>query len=1233
MGDSTFTITNVATSSSDGVFLAPRSELRRELTRLSVLMNGAGFAAVDNSDSTRGAPLLVAQRFVQSLGVHKVSLWNSTCDAPRPLREICWISTGGTEPQTIFSPQNFVPDDASCFVFMTDGQVWSTEELARHASVTAHLPSLLIIFASGDNHLSCVSQFNVSVVMAHFTAAFTAAVLIVDAECSRLIAVKGDWLGDHLPQPPPLTDTLVLQDCPSVSASDLLDYPSRVYEPVDAGTIYLADGSLLDLQALLRVQDHFESLSQISQADIENITRAYFVLGRLEEWRILLNRWLVSLDQRVATQVQASSDDSSTGVYGLLRRLRLAANDSERESLSAQIRQAVATGASQERQAREQASRSVRGPRALVNAALDTALALSISGMSAMSLGRLSNRATRAGTIDRNAIAELVSLDASGAPQEEDMILYEEGPVALCFKAMSDTEHNTSDFALNQALRVGQYPANAVIEPLLVALEFADGIERSDTSPLTRERLSVCLPIVPLANEHNRRVVFERLCLVFMSGLSMQHVWLVALSSILRTLETQEWAAAGTTPTGRLLEWFAVQIMEHVILPEGSRLSPDASRPINEALVAILRSEVLTVHSSVEEASVILRLMHRFPTRAAFSNATLRQSMLARIAVAVPQMHRNWLQNNRADVWADQGATSLSALLSSICDTRVDARGAHISIAGTSRLVASLEPLLPPHALQAVIAFANPLAISIEDLVVPGLSLVVRATLDCITSPDISSYEAVQLVRSYTNDVAAEMNVNTAGIVTSEQALDTIRSDLAWARVPLEPMPPFATPFGPSTLWFYTSDGTVVDMTQGFEMIANESRSDMVLRLTDHVRGARGRLMARYYGSSPTGSFIAGTTAVPLYKEMSKEYQQTGSAEDLSNWEFTSSFVHRVVQRLVGRSGPSAGNVYAETLERYVAMLVPSLRDSIARHACVDVAAEPQPLPLLRRVELELGDSSPDMLGDALEAVWIPQDDLRLIETLTRVHQLREADRIAALRRRRRPDGTDVDEVSADAQAKRGAGAGGNRSTRLDVERFQRSMTWYLRHRAATRPDGYITVDALLDALDFPAATADSVLQAAAADEKTRFSVIEEDGLLLVRANQGHTITSVDPEQLLTPIYDPDDVPVCAHGTYDDSLLNILRSGGLNRMQRHAIQMAVGLPDDPEVRSGIRRGVDVVIYIDVARAIRHGLRFYRSQNNVICCPGPIPVDCFIRVIRLSNGACVNLDEIRRNAGI
>ena len=195
------------------------------------------------------------------------------------------------------------------------------------------------------------------------------------------------------------------------------------------------------------------------------------------------------------------------------------------------------------------------------------------------------------------------------------------------------------------------------------------------------------------------------------------------------------------------------------------------------------------------------------------------------------------------------------------------------------------------------------------------------------------------------------------------------------------------------------------------------------------------------------------------------------------------------------------------------------------------------------------------------------------------------------------------------------------------MERFQRSTTWYLRHGApTTRPDGYVPIQTVLDALKekYPEATIDQMLEVAETDVKGRFSVVEEDGILLIRANQGHTIASVVSEELMTPIENAESVPVCLHGTYEDAFRNIVRSGGLNRMSRRAIQMAVGLPDDPSVRSGIRASVDVVIYIDVERAMRvHGLRFYRSENNVICCEGPIPVDCFSRVIRPSDGTLLD----------
>ena len=100
---------------------------------------------------------------------------------------------------------------------------------------------------------------------------------------------------------------------------------------------------------------------------------------------------------------------------------------------------------------------------------------------------------------------------------------------------------------------------------------------------------------------------------------------------------------------------------------------------------------------------------------------------------------------------------------------------------------------------------------------------------------------------------------------------------------------------------------------------------------------------------------------------------------------------------------------------------------------------------------------------------------------------------------------------------------------------------------------------------------------------------------------------------------------MCVHGTSMEALRNIVRSGGLDRMQRHAIQMAIGLPEDSNVRSGIRAECEILIYVDVARAMaQHGLPFYLSSNRVICCPGPIPLDCFLRVIRRRDGSFVDI---------
>ena len=70
--------------------------------------------------------------------------------------------------------------------------------------------------------------------------------------------------------------------------------------------------------------------------------------------------------------------------------------------------------------------------------------------------------------------------------------------------------------------------------------------------------------------------------------------------------------------------------------------------------------------------------------------------------------------------------------------------------------------------------------------------------------------------------------------------------------------------------------------------------------------------------------------------------------------------------------------------------------------------------------------------------------------------------------------------------------------------------------------------------------TINNVLEICEADAKGRFAVRDEDGELFICANQGHTITFVDSEQLMTPIENASDVPVAVHGTYTEALRNKL---------------------------------------------------------------------------------------------
>jgi len=76
-------------------------------------------------------------------------------------------------------------------------------------------------------------------------------------------------------------------------------------------------------------------------------------------------------------------------------------------------------------------------------------------------------------------------------------------------------------------------------------------------------------------------------------------------------------------------------------------------------------------------------------------------------------------------------------------------------------------------------------------------------------------------------------------------------------------------------------------------------------------------------------------------------------------------------------------------------------------------------------------------------------------------------------------------------------------------------------------------------------------------------------------------------------------------------------------MNRQHIHLAQGLADELGVISGMRKSSSVLIFLDVARALHAGIKFYISANEVVLTPGNergfVPPEFFSRVEAAPSG--------------
>jgi 2'-phosphotransferase len=216
-----------------------------------------------------------------------------------------------------------------------------------------------------------------------------------------------------------------------------------------------------------------------------------------------------------------------------------------------------------------------------------------------------------------------------------------------------------------------------------------------------------------------------------------------------------------------------------------------------------------------------------------------------------------------------------------------------------------------------------------------------------------------------------------------------------------------------------------------------------------------------------------------------------------------------------------------------------------------------------------------------------------------------------------------------------GGGGGGDGSKNL--RKLSHGLSWALRHEApklglTMTSDGFVPVSEILaskhpklkgwslediqtivetsDKQRFkleerPAADYKKKSKSPAAAAAVGESGPQDDMIMCIRANQGHTIKTVDPEKLLTRLEaaELEKLPVIVHGTYTDPWTLNIRQEGLKRMNRQHIHCAIGLPTDDGVISGLRKSCNVYVFIDAAKCAADGIVFYRSDNGVLLTAG------------------------------
>lgn len=176
--------------------------------------------------------------------------------------------------------------------------------------------------------------------------------------------------------------------------------------------------------------------------------------------------------------------------------------------------------------------------------------------------------------------------------------------------------------------------------------------------------------------------------------------------------------------------------------------------------------------------------------------------------------------------------------------------------------------------------------------------------------------------------------------------------------------------------------------------------------------------------------------------------------------------------------------------------------------------------------------------------------------------------------------------------------------------KLSKLLSWLLRHGLVqegipVEPDGYVKLDLVLSHRKFTKYKLRDIQQVVDENEKKRFSLIQRKGIYFIRANQGHSLEvgkKLKEEEILRSILTP--LPLVVHGTTHQNYEKI-RESGLKKMNRTHIHFAISddFVEGNKQQSGIRSNCQILIYLDMEKALQDGIKFFLSENKVVLSPG------------------------------